>query len=156
MNDMDQPDTLSETALRRALALEADERIPRFDAAVHTRHKAALGMSEESDAVVVIVSEETGTISIAVEGKLIRGLRDEILRQRLNQLLQTEDFCTFRVSPLSGPAAKNKGLAIFPRQIDGRFAEIDRRFDRLEFGMNRRFDAIDERFDANDRRFGRN
>lgn len=33
MNDMDQPDTISETALRRALALEADERTPRFDAA---------------------------------------------------------------------------------------------------------------------------
>ncbi len=64
---------------------------PKVDAAVHTRHKAALGMSEQSDAVVVIVSEETGTISIAVEGKLIRGLRDESLRHRLAQLLQVGD-----------------------------------------------------------------
>src|SRR5262249_51770285 len=50
---------------------------PRVDAAVHTRHKAAIGMSEESDAVVVVVSEETGTISIAVGGKLIRAFNED-------------------------------------------------------------------------------
>jgi diadenylate cyclase len=61
---------------------------PKVDATVHTRHKAALGMTEESDAIVVVVSEETGTISIAMEGKLIRGLRDETLRERLYSLLQ--------------------------------------------------------------------
>jgi diadenylate cyclase len=61
---------------------------PKVDATVHTRHKAALGMSESSDAIVVVVSEETGTISIAVEGKLIRGLRDDTLRERLYHLLQ--------------------------------------------------------------------
>ncbi len=64
---------------------------PRVDAAVHTRHKAALGMSEASDAIVVTVSEETGTVSIAVEGKLIRGLRDDVLRKRLVELLQIDE-----------------------------------------------------------------
>ncbi len=61
---------------------------PRVDAEVHTRHKAAIGMSENSDAVVIIVSEETGTISLAVAGKLVRGFRADTLRERLNQLLQ--------------------------------------------------------------------
>lgn len=64
---------------------------PKVDAAVHTRHKAALGMSENSDAVVVVVSEETGTISIAVDGKFIRGLKEDSLRERLMRLLQTPE-----------------------------------------------------------------
>ena len=42
------------------------------------------------------------------------------------QLLRTSDFRTFAVAPLSGPGARNKGLALFPRQIGGRYVALSR------------------------------
>jgi diadenylate cyclase len=56
-----------------------------------TRHRAALGMSEESDAVVIVVSEETGKISIAVDGQLERPVVPENLSSRLAQLLEVDE-----------------------------------------------------------------
>ena len=52
-----------------------------------TRHRAAIGMSENSDAVVVVVSEETGAISIARRGRLNRGISDGDLREILSKEL---------------------------------------------------------------------
>ena len=56
------------------------------------RHRAGIGMSENSDAVVVLVSEETGSISVAVGGMLKRHLTTETLRMLLyNELLPKDD-----------------------------------------------------------------
>jgi diadenylate cyclase len=52
-----------------------------------TRHRAAIGLTEETDAVVVAVSEETGMISYAYRGQLVRGVSQEELRAFLTSVL---------------------------------------------------------------------
>ena len=67
--------------------LTTSDKVPR---GLGTRHRAALGLTEETDAVVVIVSEETGTVSTAFRGKLHRGLDEERLRRQLEKVLSKE------------------------------------------------------------------
>jgi diadenylate cyclase len=55
-----------------------------------TRHRAALGISEETDAVAVVVSEETGVISVAYDGQMTGDLDAKTLRNTLYKLLVTD------------------------------------------------------------------
>jgi diadenylate cyclase len=60
---------------------------PRVSRDLGTRHRAALGLTEENDAIAIVISEETGKISIATGGDLERGLSADALRARLATLL---------------------------------------------------------------------
>lgn len=57
-----------------------------------TRHRAAIGISKESDAIVVIVSEETGKMSIAKDGTLIADVKEDVLKKILLKNVVTERF----------------------------------------------------------------
>ncbi len=65
-----------------------------------TRHRAAVGLSEASDALVVVVSEETGAVSVAIGGKLFRNLDAENLKRKLgfvqNKSIDTDRFRLWR------------------------------------------------------------
>ncbi|AKJ65356.1 diadenylate cyclase CdaA [Kiritimatiella glycovorans] len=66
-----------------------------------TRHRAAIGLTEETDTVVLVVSEETGVISVAYNGRLRRGLEEPQLRRVLNSLLRQRRRAGFRASAAS-------------------------------------------------------
>lgn len=75
-------------AARAVLPLSGSENISR---SLGTRHRAALGISEETDAVTVLVSEESGAVSIGHDGKLYRDLSAEELRKMLDTLIVQKD-----------------------------------------------------------------
>jgi diadenylate cyclase len=69
-----------------------------------TRHRAALGISEETDAVAVVISEETGIISVACDGEIVRELDGKSLRNALYKYLITDQYPPGPQRP-PGPAA---------------------------------------------------
>jgi diadenylate cyclase len=72
-----------------------------------TRHRAAIGISEQTDAVVVVVSEETGSISLVVRGRIERNLTEDQLRRRLFNLIR--------------PQAPRRAMPFLRRSTDGRW-----------------------------------
>ena len=72
-----------------------------------TRHRAAIGISEQTDAIVVVVSEETGSISLVVRGRIERNLTEEQLRRRIFNLIR--------------PQAPRRAVPFLRRSIDGRW-----------------------------------
>ncbi len=69
------------------LPLTRDEDVdPNFG----TRHRAAIGISEETDAIAIVVSEETSAISVVIDGQVVKKADAKDLRKSLNQLLSSE------------------------------------------------------------------
>ena len=69
---------------------------PNLSTELGTRHRAALGITESSDALVVVVSEETGKISLAIDGTLTRNLNSDALGKALLKFLSPEDEKTIK------------------------------------------------------------
>ena len=67
-------------------------RNPQLSRELGSRHRAAIGISEETDCVALVVSEETGKISIVFDGQLSRGLDAVALAERLRELLSLDDL----------------------------------------------------------------
>jgi diadenylate cyclase len=64
---------------------------PRLSSELGSRHRAAIGVTEETDSVAVVVSEETGKISIVIDGQMTRGLSEQELANRLRRALGLAD-----------------------------------------------------------------
>ena len=75
------------------------------DRRLGTRHRAAIGLTEISDAIVIVISEETGTISLAENGNLTRFLNKEALETRLFDLYSESPKSSFLNLDLSGPSS---------------------------------------------------
>ena len=62
---------------------------PKLSKTLGTRHRAGLGLSEETDAVVIVVSEETGIVSVMAQGKAMRDIDEEKLKQYLFEMYES-------------------------------------------------------------------
>ena len=104
---------------------------PLLSTQMGTRHRAGIGITEETDAVAVIVSEESGAISLAVGGAVERDLTPEQLRERLSELLHrylpaaTLPTAIAHEAETPGVAAPTARSAV-PRESAGSGTEVER------------------------------
>ncbi|MGZ4731593.1 MAG: diadenylate cyclase CdaA [Terriglobales bacterium] len=97
-----------------------------------TRHRAGIGVTEETDAIAVVVSEETGAISLAVGGKIERDVTVEQLRERIGELLRRYVPPSTLPTPITNDseelAAEEGGQRLsLPRTADSRLTPGDDR-----------------------------
>jgi diadenylate cyclase len=91
-----------------------------------TRHRAGIGVTEETDAIAVVVSEETGSISLAVSGKIERDLSVDQLRDRLGELLRRYVPPSTLPTPISNGSEVSEGpepesaRSSLPRPVESR------------------------------------
>ncbi len=97
-------------AARAILPLSRDANLSRT---MGTRHRAALGITEETDAAVVVVSEETGDISVACRGAIMRGLSGKSLENELNKLLMNSDESSETLTDILGTIDEREGNVDF-------------------------------------------
>ena len=97
-------------AARAILPLSRDANLSRT---MGTRHRAALGITEETDAAVVVVSEETGDISVACRGAIMRGLSGKSLENELNKLLMHSDESSETLTDILGTIDEREGEVNF-------------------------------------------
>jgi diadenylate cyclase len=108
-----------------------------------TRHRAGIGVTEETDAIAVIVSEETGSISLAVSGKIERDLSVDQLRDRLGVLLRRYVPPSTLPTPISNgsevleDSEPESSRSSLPRPTDSRLDDERMNESRMNQGADR-------------------